>query len=127
MLCPKCHTRNRDNARFCKSCGLSFTPEMLAAAQAAETAPQILQGQNMPSQDNQEYAASVTTAPHEDTMSTEMQQAPANGTKVGVEDDIALAPTQILTPQQMIAYHAKRWQQELEREQQAKQGQEPMD
>ncbi len=126
MLCPKCHTRNRDNARFCKSCGLSFTPEMLAAAKAAETAPQILQGQNTPSQDNQEHAASITTAP-EDRISTETPQAPANGTKVGVEDDIALAPTQILSPQQMIAYHTKRWQQELEREQQAKQGQEPMD
>jgi len=34
-------------------------------------------------------------------------------------DDITQAPTQILTQQQMIAYHSMRWQQELEREQQA--------
>ena len=31
-------------------------------------------------------------------------------------EDISLAPTQILTPQQMIAYQTRRWQHELERE-----------
>ena len=117
MLCPKCHTPNRDNARFCKGCGLSFTPEILAAAQSVETA-QATQGQSTPSQDSQEHAASVTVAPPQDAPVPETPPAPANGTKVSAEDDIALAPTQILTPQQMIAYHAKRWQQELEREQQ---------
>ncbi len=31
-------------------------------------------------------------------------------------EDPALAPTQILSPQQMMAYHARRWQQELEQQ-----------
>ncbi len=120
MLCPKCHTPNRDNARFCKGCGLSFTPEMLAAAsQPAEIAQaEAGQAQNTPSQDSQDSATPVSVAPPQDATEAETQQAPANGTKGGVEDDIALTPTQILTPQQMMAYHAKRWQQELEREQQ---------
>jgi serine/threonine protein phosphatase PrpC len=120
MLCPKCHTPNRDNARFCKGCGLSFTPEMLAAAsqpvEAAQT--EVGQVQSTPSQDSQDQATPVSVASPQDATKTETQQAPVNGTKGDVEDDIALAPTQILTPQQMMAYHAKRWQQELEREQQ---------
>ncbi|MBE3559339.1 MAG: protein phosphatase 2C domain-containing protein [Ktedonobacteraceae bacterium] len=33
------------------------------------------------------------------------------------EDDISLMPTQILTPEEMMKYHARRWQQELEHEQ----------
>ena len=118
MLCPKCHTQNRDNARFCKSCGLSFTPEVLAAATQPVENAQAGQVQSPPSQDTQEQPAPVSATPSQDATETETQQAPANGTKGSTEDDIALAPTQILTPQQMMAFHAKRWQQELEREQQ---------
>jgi len=36
-------------------------------------------------------------------------------------EDISSAPTQIISPQQMVAYHNRRWQQELEREQASKQ------
>src|SRR5438067_3302072 len=32
-------------------------------------------------------------------------------------EDISSAPTQIISPQQMVEYHNRRWQQELEREQ----------
>ncbi len=119
MLCPKCHTPNRDNAKFCKGCGLAFTPEILAAAtQPVETAQaEAAQVQSTPSQDSLDHATPVSVPPPQDLTEAETQQAPANGTKSRVEDDIALAPTQILTPQQMMAYHAKRWQQELEREQ----------
>src|SRR2546421_8845843 len=34
-------------------------------------------------------------------------------------EDISSAPTQIISPQQMVEYHNRRWQQELEREQTA--------
>ncbi|TMD02169.1 MAG: zinc-ribbon domain-containing protein [Chloroflexi bacterium] len=36
-------------------------------------------------------------------------------------EDISSAPTQIISPQQMVEYHNRRWQQELEREQASKQ------
>ncbi len=115
MLCPKCHTQNRDNAKFCKVCGLAFTPEVLAAAsQPVETA-QTEQAQSM--SDSQEHSASVSVASLQDAPATEKE--PSGGNNTYPEDDIAQAPTQILTPQQMIAYHAKRWQQELDREQQS--------
>ena len=37
MLCPKCDTQNRDNAKFCKVCGYAFTAEDVAANHAAST------------------------------------------------------------------------------------------
>jgi len=46
----------------------------------------------------------------------EQANAPTEVETENVED-ISLAPTQILTPQQMMAYHARRWQQELEQQQ----------
>jgi serine/threonine protein phosphatase PrpC len=118
MLCPKCHTQNRDNAKFCKGCGLFFTPEVVAAiAPSVETA-QTEQAQSTSSQDSQGHSTPVSVASPPDAPATEIEQAPSDGNNIHSEDDIAQAPTQILTPQQMIAYHAKRWQQELDREQQ---------
>src|SRR5450631_919102 len=121
MLCPKCHTQNRDNAKFCKVCGLPFTPEVLvAASQSVETA-QTQPAQSMPSADSQEHSTSVSVASLQDAPATEIEQASSGGNNTYPEEDVAQAPTQILTPQQMIAYHAKRWQQELDREQQLNQ------
>jgi serine/threonine protein phosphatase PrpC len=121
MFCPKCHTQNRDNARFCKSCGLPFTPEVLAAANQPVENALAGQGQSTPSSDSPQPSNPVSLAPPQDDAEIAMEQSPANGAQTHIEDDIAQMPTQILTPQQMIAYHAKRWQQELEREEQEKQ------
>ncbi len=110
MLCPSCHTPNRDNARFCKRCGLSFTApggeagQTEAAGQpqsSSPVAPVMTQEQPQPSPADQPLAQ--THAP----MEIEPEDV----------EDISLAPTQILTPQQMMAYHARRWQQELEQQQ----------
>ena len=116
MLCPKCHTQNRDNAKFCKVCGLAFTPEVVAAASPSAQTAQAEQGQS--TLGSQEHAAPVSVASPQDAPVPEIEQASSDGNNTYPEDDIAQAPTQILTPQQMIAYHAKRWQQELDREQQ---------
>ncbi len=122
MLCPQCHTQNRENAKFCKGCGLSFTPEMLAAAQAPAESTEAGQVESMPT---------PPTAQEQTGSASSSQESPAErGTQAAVAtepgptiasseqvDDITQAPTQILTPQQMLAYHARRWQQDLEREQ----------
>lgn len=101
MVCPSCHTPNRDNAKFCKKCGLSFTAETVGAAFAGT------QGQHQQSAHaDQSQAAPASAMPTE--------QAPASA---GAADDPSLAPTQILSPQQMLAYQTRRWQQELERQQ----------
>ncbi len=128
MLCPKCHTQNRDNAKFCKGCGLSFTPEMLAAAQTesveAEQAQSILstssaQEQSVPTSSAQESQAA---SPATTQAAVATDTAPTAASEEEPVDDISRMPTQILTPQQMLAYHTKRWQQELEREQHGMQG-----
>jgi serine/threonine protein phosphatase PrpC len=101
MLCPICHTLNRDNAKFCKGCGQSFTAETVGAPLASSTAQGDVQLQSQPESGRAEVQAGLPAKP--------------GG---GDFDDPSLAPTQILTPQQMIEYHTRRWQRELEQEQQ---------
>src|SRR5947209_10234927 len=101
MFCPSCHTQNRDNARFCKSCGFSFSAE-----QGGTQQPQAAPVQAAAPTDQAE-TTSVATAP---------ASTPANVENVE-EEDVSMAPTLILTPQEMMAYHARRWQHELEQEQ----------
>ncbi len=124
MLCPLCHTENRDNAKFCKGCGRLMNGEVAAQPVSAEhyanagpmqqaheayppstqTAEETVRGQDSaPSQ----QAATWSTAPAEPRVDTRAIQP----------DDISTAPTQILTPQQMFALHQRRWQEEIEREQ----------
>ncbi|HEV2656040.1 MAG TPA: protein phosphatase 2C domain-containing protein [Ktedonobacteraceae bacterium] len=123
MLCPQCHTQNRENAKFCKGCGLSFTPEMLAAAQAPAEATEAEQVENIPSPppapEQAGSASSSQESPSEQaTQAAVVTEPGTTATSTEPVDDITQAPTQILTPQQMLAYHAKRWQHDLEREQQ---------
>lgn len=141
MLCPSCHTPNRDNAKFCKKCGLPFVPEIDdnllistqedAAASPAATTPaesssapaqpaaqipdeQSAEAENAPAQE-------ATSAPDTSTPDAVADQpaSPASSSgKNGEEEDIALAPTQILSPEKMVAMQARRWQHEMEQERQ---------
>ncbi len=139
MLCPKCNTHNRDNAKFCKVCGYSFTAEDVAASQVATTTqPADMQNTIQetpvsPGSINDVTPASsgsindVTLASPSSINGGTPQEAqavevvvqpetvaptqPAQATTLP-EDDISLAPTQILSPQEMVAFQARRWQQE---------------
>ena len=86
MICPSCHTVNRDDAKFCKKCRYDF-----------HTHPE---------------AAKVPEAAMVNQTST---PAPAQEGVIANED-ISQAPTQIISPQQMMAFHANRWQKDLEQE-----------
>lgn len=110
MLCPSCHTPNRDNARFCKRCGLSFTAPSEGNGQS-ENAEQV--------QTAAPDAAMVAQQPAQQAVEAD-QNVGQTSAPLEIEsvEDISLAPTQILTPQQMMAYHARRWQQELDQQQQ---------
>ena len=53
MLCPSCHTLNRDNAKFCKGCGQLLAVEIVAAAQTTqpvETLQGAMPSHNQPSE-----------------------------------------------------------------------------
>ena len=107
MLCPSCHKPNRDNAKFCKSCGLSFTATSEGTGQPAEASPASpveIASAPLPIQE--------TPQPVDDAGQT-VDDLPV---MLETSEDLSLAPTLILTPQKMMAYHAHRWQQELEQE-----------
>jgi serine/threonine protein phosphatase PrpC len=103
MVCPSCNTPNRDDAKFCKSCGQPLYPQQVAVSEAA-TSDQVPATPPLV----QEFAESLPA--QEEAGEQESVYAP-------VEDaeDVSLEPTLILTPDKMIAYHNRRWQQELER------------
>ncbi len=106
MLCPSCHAQNRENAKFCKVCGWSFTSETVAEGiQVQGDAPNVtIAGQ-----------ADVTANPSSEPTLLN-QSTTSRSTSVSETEDVSLAPTQILTPQQMMAYHMRRWQQEIEQQ-----------
>ncbi len=133
MVCPSCHTPNRDTARYCKRCGQELAIETVIAAPAPPAggvqfqegaATQHEQREAQEFQQNSTSASAVSAA-------TQMQQqeqksvisspennpvaqaAPAQNRQPDVPD-ISQAPTQILTPNEMMAYHTRRWQEELE-------------
>ncbi|HTK11846.1 MAG TPA: protein phosphatase 2C domain-containing protein [Ktedonobacteraceae bacterium] len=118
MLCPVCHTQNRDNAKFCKGCGLSFTPEMVETNQAGQNASASPVAQPTPQVSPDPGAQQVEVpGPTTETALSDLPTVPA-AQDFGEFEDLSQVPTQILTPQQMVALQTRRWQQELEREQQ---------
>ncbi|HLI09316.1 MAG TPA: protein phosphatase 2C domain-containing protein [Ktedonobacteraceae bacterium] len=116
MICPTCNTVNREDAKFCKGCGKRLTVEMAPSVTTAATTATTASGPTHPvepdTQSTVEATVPASLAPAEsETASTE--QAPLKVTVEEIED-ISQAPTQILTPEQMVAFNARRWQQEAE-------------
>src|SRR5690349_24394995 len=105
MLCPSCHTENRDNARFCKKCGLHFNDE-----QSAQTVPEQ-PAETARTTDAQPASSPVPPEPSAPQAGSTAAQG-INGNNA--VEDISQAPTQFLTPQRMIEYHKHRWEQEMQ-------------
>ncbi len=80
MICPTCNTANRDDAKFCKVCGRSLAPAIVAASSG--------------------HTPSAAAAP-----APEIAPIPAEVH----EDDISQEPTLIISPEKMIAYHQRLW------------------
>ncbi len=77
---------------------------------------------NTPNRDDAKFCKgcgqrfSPASAQVPEAVAVNQAQTPAQVNASGAEDP-SLAPTLILTPEQMVAFHARRWQQEVEREQ----------
>jgi serine/threonine protein phosphatase PrpC len=103
MLCPSCNAPNREDAKFCKSCGQSLRQE---PAQAPEQAPAPA---------TPEWLASPASVSEQDAQPGETtspaEQQPAGENAGGEEEDPALAPTLILSPEKVMAYRSRFWRQ----------------
>lgn len=109
MLCPRCHTINRDNARFCKVCGMHFTAEQPATQQPVAVPQNQASEQAIPN-------ANASASTQQGSPSSQTQPSQAVDQDVQKQDaaitDIAHEPTQILSPEEMKAYHERLWQKE---------------
>src|SRR5436305_1583375 len=97
MLCPLCHTLNRDNAKFCKGCGQLLAVETVAGGQATQSAETL-----------QDVMPSSSPQPSDTYGSA--QPAGAGQQLTLDPNDLSLAPTEIFTPEQMAEFQARRWQ-----------------
>ncbi len=120
MICPVCHTQNREDAKFCKGCGQPLRAEPTPAAEDAVMPDAVPASPTPGISDTQmqgDAAAAPTTAQESASPSDQPQEEPVQSSeapKNGAAEDIANAPTLILTPERMMAIHNRRWQQEAE-------------
>jgi serine/threonine protein phosphatase PrpC len=104
MICPSCNAPNRDDAKFCKRCGQSLH------LQQAPTSEAVISDQVPTGTASKQESGESVSAPQDEVEEQEPEYI------LGEEaDDLNLEPTLILTPDKMIAYHSRRWQQELAR------------
>jgi serine/threonine protein phosphatase PrpC len=105
MLCPSCHTLNRENARFCKGCGRSFVNDKQPAEATPASVAATAQAAEQP-------AAPAVPPPAMPDEQTEAAQAAAEQLASAQPQDISLLPTLVLSHEEMMQYHARRYQQE---------------
>ena len=103
MICPTCNAPNRDDAKFCKTCGQPLHLQPTPASEAVAS----------------DHIPNAPTSMQEESVSSNVQQMieeqKPQFTQNEESGDVSLEPTLILTPEKMIAYQSKRWQEQLER------------
>ena len=118
MLCPSCHTHNRDNAKYCKVCG-----HLLMGGRRRLDDRRVQSSRSHNTGAGTRKLSPPTPAANTDPERTTSQAVAENAETTNTpeagdrcSEDLSQAPTQILTPDRMYAYHSQLWQKELERQ-----------
>ena len=109
MICPSCNTHNRDDAKFCKGCGRTLSSAGSMASANVATAVQETPDASAP-----EPAMEPAAHTHVGEEVTERADAEGADTEEAQEIDPAQEPTVIISPERMMAYHRRLWQEAVE-------------
>ena len=110
MFCPSCNAPNREDAKFCKICGHSLRIEQTGAPEQVVTSAPAAPVSPAPT--SEEGVQPVAT-----TSPSELE--PVDQPQGNAQEDPALAPTLILSPEKVMAYRSRFWNQGREGEAQA--------
>ncbi len=104
MFCPSCNASNREDAKFCKSCGRPLNSSRDNVSEQAQAAPAPVAAEQV------NDASTATPEGHNAPVETAQPSEQPYDEAVSAED-LLLEPTLVLSPEAILAYRNRLWKQ----------------